>query len=703
MVSGFLPMANSIVIERWGAPQAPALPPMPAPAAPSIKIESWGAPPDVPEKMSVAGDVVASGASGLVRGAAETAMSPISLPRVMEQGVDWLMDQAEGGVRSMAGMDPISEETKAEREAVKRRTSPVSNVVYGGQDAVRGAMDATLHKPETVAGEYARTLGEFAPALLTPGSAAQKVATWAVPAVTSETAGQVTKGTKAEPWARAAGAIATGVGVSALARPGSARAMISEGLENIDDATLNRDWAAARDLLDDAAARGVDITPVEALNQVSDGRYRHLAAIQRAVENSRKGSKVMDPYMGARAGQVARSGRAALDDLQPRTLDPTSIGTRMQEAAVGTIDDTRADINAATRPLYDAAGQHAIPKGDFASIASDPAFQSSLHRLRADDVLGPRYAGLPDNSVAVVDAVTKDMRARATAARNAANAGFNPEKALRFDEGTSRARDIARDPTRGGTQSYDDALTAQETMRRSDLAPLENGPMGRIAETSSVTQQRATLLPQVPESGMAPSVGRTVSQLAARDPEAAANFVRQHAETVFGQATKNLQGGKNQFGGANFAKALRANPEQAASLEAAVRALPNGDVRWQGFNRFLNVMEATGQRLQRGSETAFNQQITKELQGGTIVGQAANLAAGGGLKLPEAVREAYQTYRYGKNTEALAKILTDPKALPLFEKLLRQAPAGTRARTTAIRLMTLGTNTGTAAASGIPK
>jgi hypothetical protein len=69
---------------------------------------------------------------------------------------------------------------------------------------------------------------------------------------------------------------------------------------------------------------------------------------------------------------------------------------------------TSGNINTATRPAYQAAEAHALAPADFDPIAHDPAFQASLRRLRDDEVLGPIYHGQPDNSVAVIEAVTKD-------------------------------------------------------------------------------------------------------------------------------------------------------------------------------------------------------------------------------------------------------------------------------------------------------
>lgn len=66
-----------------------------------------------------------------------------------------------------------------------------------------------FYKPKTTMGEYARTIGEFAPLAIGGGAGlAAKAPRVLVPAVASETAGQMTEGTSLEPWARAGAALA---------------------------------------------------------------------------------------------------------------------------------------------------------------------------------------------------------------------------------------------------------------------------------------------------------------------------------------------------------------------------------------------------------------------------------------------------------------------------------------------------------------
>jgi hypothetical protein len=82
---------------------------------------------------------------------------------------------------------------------------------HGSLTAERGGV---VHRPvlpaEDDRGDYARTAGEILPgALLMPeGSLAANALRYGLlPALSSETAGQLTKGTAAEPWARIAGGI----------------------------------------------------------------------------------------------------------------------------------------------------------------------------------------------------------------------------------------------------------------------------------------------------------------------------------------------------------------------------------------------------------------------------------------------------------------------------------------------------------------
>lgn len=163
-------------IPRKGAPTAPSQPRAraaePAPSLPA--------------------DIAKSAGIGLAQGALGFATLPGNLESLGRLGID--------KAATLLGFeDPkLSEDTLL----------PTYN------DAKSTVEDFTgkFYEPQTTAGEYARTIGEFAPvAAFGPAGAAARTANVLAPALTSETAGQLAKGTSAEPWVRAAGALAGGV------------------------------------------------------------------------------------------------------------------------------------------------------------------------------------------------------------------------------------------------------------------------------------------------------------------------------------------------------------------------------------------------------------------------------------------------------------------------------------------------------------
>lgn len=116
------------------------------------------------------------------------------------------------GISYLAGKMGASPETQAAIEKYGRFLSPSGALPTTGEINNIGNMAfGTPYQPKTTAGEYADTIGQFAPAAaLGPGGLARKAAMAVVPGVASETAGQATEGSPVEPYARLAGALAGG-------------------------------------------------------------------------------------------------------------------------------------------------------------------------------------------------------------------------------------------------------------------------------------------------------------------------------------------------------------------------------------------------------------------------------------------------------------------------------------------------------------
>jgi hypothetical protein len=157
---------------------------------------------------------------------------------------------------------------------------------------------------------------------------------------------------------------------------------------------------------------------------------------------------------------------------------------------------------------------------------------------------------------------------------------------------------------------------------------------------------------------------------------------------TFNEATQNLASGVNSYGGAKFAAVVRGNPQQAANLEAAVRALPNGDQVWQGVDQFLTILEAQGQRQAIGSQTAFNQEALRDLRQGKLASEVGSAAMTAGLKLPTKIADRIERWRMGRNIDELAYLFTDPTAGREFARLA-QSSAGLNPAGSIVRLVGL--------------
>jgi hypothetical protein len=619
-------------------------------------------------------DIGMSAVSGLDKGVAGLAGLPADLALGINAGVNWGKSKIQGR--------PFDEvEAESDRNGVISRDAVRA---WGSQAA--HANSPLLHEPETTAGRYAQAGAEFVPsALLGPGNIARNAVTLGViPGVASEAAGQATEGTAYEPYARGAAAVAAGATGHWATAPNAAQAAVGRAAQGATAAQVTE----AEQLFQDAQHMGVPITRAEALQHVTGGAT-NLGNLQRVVE----GSGELRPFMAARPGQVDAAARTAFDNLAPAAADPSGIGPAIGQAAQGTVQDVTQAINRQTRPLYQAAETQRLGPAVHNALMGDPLYAQTLEEVRNNPALNRTIAHLPDDSVGVVDLVQRRLREQA---ENAAMPGqANTSNLAAANYGDARTAPVAAAETATGSRpgvqgTYEAARAQQQALREQVLEPLLNGQVGRLAERDPTTRRAIEIMfPENPLPNSEQEVGRAVQAVAARNPNAAAQLVRAHAESVFNEATQRLQSGANEFGGAGFAAALRGNPQQAANLESAVTALRGGQA-YQGFDRFLDVLEAQGSRQRIGSQTAFNQEVQQNLKQGGTVAEALSGVASGGLKLPSKIMQRIEQWRMGGNVAQIADILTNPTAAPLFRQLATAPPTSARAAAIVSRLTYLG-------------
>lgn len=156
-------------------------------------LEKMPSPPS--DFLGVAEDVAKSAGIGLAQGALGLATLPGNIEQLGRYGVD-------AAARASGMGDP---------QLSQGQFLPT----YGDAKSAVEQVTGEFYRPKTVVGEYARTLGEFAPNAGFPAaSGLARVVNVAAPAVVSETAGQIARGVGSgehEAAARIAGALAGGV------------------------------------------------------------------------------------------------------------------------------------------------------------------------------------------------------------------------------------------------------------------------------------------------------------------------------------------------------------------------------------------------------------------------------------------------------------------------------------------------------------
>lgn len=137
-------------------------------------------------------DVLKSGGIGLAQGGLGFASLPGNIEMLGRMGID-------KGAELLGFQNP---------NTVSGQKLPH----YGDYKKAVEQYTGKFYEPQTTAGKYARTVGEFAPMMLDPTRGiGSKLATTATAGVASEAAGQATEGTAAEPYARFAGGVAGGM------------------------------------------------------------------------------------------------------------------------------------------------------------------------------------------------------------------------------------------------------------------------------------------------------------------------------------------------------------------------------------------------------------------------------------------------------------------------------------------------------------
>jgi hypothetical protein len=537
-------------------------------------------------------------------------------------------------------------------------------------EGVRDMIGRDYYQPQGMAGEYSRTAGEFLPGIVAPGGTGAKLASWLVPAATSETAGQIARSmsggqrdTAAEGYARMGGGLVGGLGVGATnALRGGGDVALRGAAEGVTPQQLQ--MAAA--LRQRGGLLGVDLTNAEAVQQATRGGTG-LGRLQRVVEGQ---TNRMAPFFAQRPAQVEQAIGGELDRIGP-SVEPSALAGQTQEAAGGVLNRMRQRVNAIADPFYEALPGQTVDEGAMAFLNSDPTYQAASRQLMGQPELAALVAA-PPNDLSTINRVIQQMDELEEAATPAIG-NTQANRTLSSQRGSSA--EIAKEIAAQASPDYRTALQTGATGRAAFVDPLARGPIGTIAGQSDVrpnlVAQTDALFPAQPFEGQAAETARALELMGEIDPSVGGPLVRQHLARQAMEAQQLLATGDNQFGGANFAARAFGNPEQRRTVMGALDVVnrPDPNMAFPPLNanapgargsdpmaNLVEVLQATGQRARAGSETAFNQEFQQQLRGGNV---GSNVVRGGMNipGIPGQLAKGFDDMIARRNAETLADLL----------------------------------------------
>lgn len=447
-------------------------------------------------------------------------------------------------------------------------------------------------------------------------------------------------------------------GISSLR--GTPSSITNEALKSVTPEQLKM----ADMLLKQSYANGAPLTGAEAIAQVTG--QNPLQNVQRVVEGSQRGGAITSPFMAQRPDQNAQYLQNTLNQISP-LAGSSQVPVNLQKTAKNVVDTAENSLTQKVSPNYQAASSIYLPEADLATLTSNPKIADAINAVTKTSKYGVKGADprsiqtLIQAKHFLTDELSNQLNPMSSGLeKNAARVTTIAEKEL-SDFLKTKSPDYAK-----GSSIYQNAQQTQ-------IQPLKQSGVGIMAEQTGtpaelMTKQREQLMPANPIALYPQDIKRTVDLLRRKDPNLVPQWTAQNLEGIFNETAQNLQTGANQYGGAKFASAITGNPQQKENLRTLITEA-SGPQAWQGFETMLDVMGAQGKRQPIGSQTAFNAQMQGELKTGGLTSVPKSIA-----NPLSSVRNWIEDFRYGKNTEQLARLLTDPDSVNLLKRLSKTDP-----------------------------
>lgn len=444
--------------------------------------------------------------------------------------------------------------------------------------------------------------------------------------------------------------LATGGATAAAGAPFAMRSttadIANKGLRGVTPEQMK----LAQALQYDSARMGSPITGAEAIAQVTGNKS--LLGTQRFVENAQSSQPIMNQFMTARPAGQRQAFEAAVQNVGPKPTSATP--TNMQAAAENLIGGARQSLTDNNDALYKQAGRVSVYPAP--SVLANPRIEEAINAVTNTAKYGVK--GGDPNSFKTLIAAKKYLDDEYATQMSGAT-GLQVGASAITKSAKNELNDYLKENSalyKRGAGNYETALTQQ-------INPITQGPVGQIAKGADAGQ---VLMPTAPVALYEKDIKRTVELLRRKDPEAVPSFVRQQLEANFNEAAQNLQSGPNQMGGPKFVANIAGNEQQRKNLRELI-VEGSGMQAYQGFEKFMDTMQAQGQRLPANSATTFNEMARQEMGAGPLTKAATPIS-------PSRVAKFFEEYQMGNNAKKLAEMLVDPNSVNKLEELARTGP-----------------------------
>lgn len=437
--------------------------------------------------------------------------------------------------------------------------------------------------------------------------------------------------------------------------------IVNRGLQGVTDEQLKM----AQILMNDSARMGAPITGAEAIAQVTGKKA--LLGTQRFVEQAPESQATINQFMAGRPEGQRQAFKSSVEVIGA----PPSYATpaKLEQAAGRVVKGAESSVTGNVTPYFTEAGKNAVAKADIEGMLQNPRIAEAIDHVRSVGTYGVKNE--PQNSLKTLiaakqyldDQYSSQMNALTGAQKNAGRVTWSADRQL--DEYLNRV-----------SPEYAQGSRKFEVAQNTQIQPLKTGPVGIIAEGGNATE---TLMPRNPVNLYPADIKRTAELLRRKSPEALPEWTRQQLEAEFNKSARNLQSGASETAGPKFAASIAGNKQQRDNLRTLVTET-GGMQAWQGFDRFLDVMEAQGQRLPANSATSFNEMARQELGGGVLTKAATPIT-------PSRLTKGLEQWQMGNNAQALAKMLVDPNAVEQLKELARTGPRSAKAQLIANSLL----------------